>query len=129
MLSFLSEFEILDRKILNLAEEAAELGIELLVMDDGWFKGRNTDTTSLGDWVEDKTKFPDGLQNLAKRVKQKGIEFGIWFEPEMISEKSDLYRTHSVPPFFFLSPDLMYYNVYILSSVVIPVIIMRCNMV
>ena len=80
---------------MNLAEEAAELGIELLVMDDGWFKGRNTDTTSLGDWVEDKTKFPDGLQNLAKRVKQKGIEFGIWLEPEMISEKSDLYRTHS----------------------------------
>lgn len=88
-------FDINEEKILNLAEEAAELGIELLVMDDGWFKGRNTDTTSLGDWVEDKTKFPDGLQNLAKRVKQKGIEFGIWFEPEMISEKSDLYRTHS----------------------------------
>lgn len=72
-------FEINEEKMLTLAEEAAELGIELLVMDDGWFKGRNTDTTSLGDWTEDKEKFPDGLQSLAKKVKQKGIDFGIWF--------------------------------------------------
>ena len=87
-------FEINEEKMLTLAEEAAELGIELLVMDDGWFKGRNTDTTSLGDWTEDKKKFPDGLQSLAKKVKQKGIDFGIWFEPEMISRESDLYREH-----------------------------------
>ena len=85
-------FEINEEKMLMLAEEAAGLGIELLVMDDGWFKGRNTDTTSLGDWTEDKKKFPDGLQSLAEKVKQKGIDFGIWFEPEMISKESDLYR-------------------------------------
>ena len=70
-------FEINEEKMLTLAEEAAELGIELLVMDDGWVKGRNTDTTSLGDWTEDKKKFPDGLQSLAKKVKQKGIDIGI----------------------------------------------------
>ena len=87
-------FEINEEKMLMLAEEAAGLGIELLVMDDGWFKGRNTDTTSLGDWTEDKKKFPDGLQSLAEKVKQKGIDFGIWFEPEMISKESDLYREH-----------------------------------
>lgn len=87
-------FEINEEKMLTLAEEAAGLGIELLVMDDGWFKGRNTDTTSLGDWTEDKEKFPDGLQSLAEKVKQKGIDFGIWFEPEMISKESDLYREH-----------------------------------
>ena len=95
-------FEINEEKMLTLAEEAAELGIELLVMDDGWFKGRNTDTTSLGDWTEDKKKFPDGLQSLAKKVKQKGIDFGIWFEPEMISRESDLYREH--PDWVIRSP-------------------------
>ena len=95
-------FEINEKKMLTLAEEAAELGIELLVMDDGWFKGRNTDTTSLGDWTEDKEKFPDGLQSLAKKVKQKGIDFGIWFEPEMISKESDLYREH--PDWVIRSP-------------------------
>lgn len=95
-------FDINEDKILNLAEEAVDLGIELLVMDDGWFKGRNTDTTSLGDWVEDTTKFPNGLQNLAKKVQQKGIGFGIWFEPEMISEESDLYRVH--PDWVIRSP-------------------------
>ena len=71
-------------------------------MDDGWFKGRNTDTTSLGDWTEDKKKFPDGLQSLAEKVKQKGIDFGIWFEPEMISRESDLYREH--PDWVIRSP-------------------------
>lgn len=95
-------FEINEEKMLTLAEEAAELGIELLVMDDGWFKGRNTDTTSLGDWTEDKKKFPDGLQSLAEKVKQKGIDFGIWFEPEMISRESDLYREH--PDWVIRSP-------------------------
>ena len=95
-------FEINEKKVLTLAEEAAELGIELLVMDDGWFKGRNTDTTSLGDWTEDKKKFPDGLQSLAEKVKQKGIDFGIWFEPEMISKESDLYREH--PDWVIRSP-------------------------
>lgn len=95
-------FEINEEKMLTLAEEAAELGIELLVMDDGWFKGRNTDTTSLGDWTEDKKKFPGGLQSLAEKVKQKGIDFGIWFEPEMISRESDLYREH--PDWVIRSP-------------------------
>lgn len=95
-------FDINEEKILSLAREAAELGIELLVMDDGWFKGRNTDTTSLGDWTEDREKFPDGIQNLAEKVRQTGVGFGIWFEPEMISKESDLYRAH--PDWVIRSP-------------------------
>ena len=87
-------FDINEEKILRLADKAAEAGIELLVIDDGWFKGRNSDTTSLGDWTEDRNKFPKGIQNLAKRVREKGVEVGIWFEPEMISPESELYKQH-----------------------------------
>lgn len=88
-------FALSEEKLLGLADEAVKAGIELLVMDDGWFRGRNSDTTSLGDWVEDKEKFPNGIQNLAKKVREKGLEFGIWFEPEMISYESELYKQHS----------------------------------
>ena len=63
-------------------------------MDDGWFRGRNSDTTSLGDWIEDQEKFPEGLQKLAEKVREKGVEFGIWFEPEMVSPESELYKKH-----------------------------------
>ena len=73
-------FALSEEKLLGLADEAVKAGIELLVMDDGWFRGRNSDTTSLGDWVEDKEKFPNGIQDLAKKVREKGLEFGIWFE-------------------------------------------------
>ena len=73
--------------MLELADTAVEAGIELLVMDDGWFRGRNSDTTSLGDWIEDQEKFPEGLQKLAEKVREKGVEFGIWFEPEMVSSR------------------------------------------
>ncbi len=88
-------FALSEEKLLGLADEAVKAGIELLVMDDGWFRGRNSDTTSLGDWVEDKEKFPNGIQDLAKKVREKGLEFGIWFEPEMISYESELYKQHS----------------------------------
>ena len=87
-------FAISEEKMLELADTAVEAGIELLVMDDGWFRGRNSDTTSLGDWVEDQEKFPEGLQKLAEKVREKGVEFGIWFEPEMVSPESELYKKH-----------------------------------
>lgn len=87
-------FDVDQNKILKLAKKAKEAGIELIVLDDGWFKNRNDDTTSLGDWIEDGRKFPDGIQKLADRVRDLGLEFGIWLEPEMVSEKSDLYKNH-----------------------------------
>ena len=87
-------FDFNEEKILELAKTASELGIELLVLDDGWFGKRNSDNCSLGDWYADKEKLPDGIGGLAKKVKEYGILFGLWFEPEMVSPDSDLYRAH-----------------------------------
>lgn len=81
-------------KCATLAHEAADIGVELFVLDDGWFKGRNDDTTSLGDWSVDLEKLPQGIDNLADSIKHNGLLFGLWFEPEMISRKSDLYNQH-----------------------------------
>lgn len=77
-----------------LAEKAAKLGVELFVMDDGWFGQRNTDTAGLGDWVVNPKKFPHGLGPLIKRVNDLGMDFGLWVEPEMVNRDSDLYRAH-----------------------------------
>jgi len=81
-------------KIEDIAKVGRELGIELFVLDDGWFGKRDSDNCSLGDWVVDKNKLPAGLDDLAKRVNNLGLKFGLWFEPEMISPNSDLYRKH-----------------------------------
>ncbi|MBX4146085.1 alpha-galactosidase [Paenibacillus lautus] len=81
-------------KIEQIASAGRDLGIELFVLDDGWFGKRNDDTTSLGDWVVDKNKLPEGLEDLVKRVRNLDMQFGLWFEPEMISPDSDLYRHH-----------------------------------
>lgn len=78
----------------EIATTAAELGAERFVLDDGWFKGRSDDTTSLGDWTVDETKYPQGLQPLVDHVEALGMRFGIWFEPEMVNRDSDLYRAH-----------------------------------
>jgi alpha-galactosidase len=78
----------------RLAELAAGMGIELFVIDDGWFHGRVTDNAGLGDWWPDEIKFPDGLGPLIERVNQLGMEFGLWIEPEMVNPNSDLYRAH-----------------------------------
>jgi alpha-galactosidase len=64
------------------------MGIDLVVVDDGWFGERNDDTTSMGDWTSNPIKFPHGLKALSHEVNQIGCRFGLWFEPEMISEKS-----------------------------------------
>lgn len=81
-------------KILRIAKAAAELGVELFVLDDGWFGRRDHDDCSLGDWVEDRRKLPRGLKGLAEDVQALGLRFGLWFEPEMISPDSDLFRAH-----------------------------------
>jgi alpha-galactosidase len=78
----------------RLAELAAEMGVELFVVDDGWFTGRRDDHAALGDWVVDREKFPDGLAPLVTRVKQLKMGFGLWVEPEMTNPDSDLYRAH-----------------------------------
>ncbi len=78
----------------SLAQLAAQMGIELFVMDDGWFHGRNDDHAGLGDWWPDASKFPNGLRPLVDRINQLGMEFGLWVEPEMVNPNSDLYREH-----------------------------------
>jgi alpha-galactosidase len=78
----------------QLAELAAKMGIELFVMDDGWFHGRNDDFAGLGDWWPDEKKFPNGLKPLIDKVNQLGMEFGLWVEPEMVNPDSELYRAH-----------------------------------
>ena len=87
-------FHFTEDKIIELAQSAKEAGIELFVLDDGWFGKRNSDTCSLGDWVENRDKLPSGLAGLGKKINDLGLAFGLWFEPEMVSEDSDLYRAH-----------------------------------
>lgn len=87
-------FDFNRRKILNLAKEAAELGMELFVLDDGWFGKRNDDASSLGDWVVNESKLGGSLSSLIDDIHKLGLSFGIWVEPEMISEKSALYMKH-----------------------------------
>ncbi len=87
-------FEFNDDKLVDIAKEAAKLGIEMLVMDDGWFGTRNIDNCSLGDWYVNENKLRGGIKPLVDRVNAVGLKFGIWFEPEMISPNSDLYREH-----------------------------------
>ena len=83
-----------DDKLVEIAKWAKSMGIEMLVMDDGWFGYRNDDHSSLGDWDVNETKLKGGLGSLISRIKALGLKFGIWFEPEMISEDSELYRAH-----------------------------------
>lgn len=83
-----------EEKIVSIAATAKELGVELFVLDDGWFGKRDTDNCSLGDWYPDPKKLPNGVAGLAKRINELGMQFGLWFEPEMVSHDSDLYRAH-----------------------------------
>ena len=87
-------FSFDEEKLLSIAKAAADAGVDLFVLDDGWFGHRDDDTTSLGDWHSDLKKLPGGIRRLGERVRALGIQFGIWMEPEMISPESDLYRTH-----------------------------------
>ncbi len=87
-------FNVNAQNQIELAERAAELGVELFVIDDGWFGARNSDTAGLGDWRVNTEKFPDGLGAVAKRIHELGMKFGLWVEPEMVNPDSDLYREH-----------------------------------
>lgn len=87
-------FDFTGETIVNLAREAAELGIDMVVMDDGWFGYRNDDNSSLGDWYVNEEKLGCSLQELIQQVNDLGVKFGIWIEPEMVNEDSNLYREH-----------------------------------
>lgn len=87
-------FDVNARNQSALAEIASKIGVELFVMDDGWFGKRNNDDAGLGDWFVNKDKFPNGLDELIGKVNSLGMDFGIWVEPEMVNRNSDLYRAH-----------------------------------
>ena len=83
-----------EEKLLRIAETAKECGIELFVLDDGWFGARRDDTAGLGDWKANTELLPDGITGIAQKIEDMGMKFGLWFEPEMVNKNSDLYREH-----------------------------------
>ncbi len=87
-------FKFNEGRLMRLARRARKLGVELFVLDDGWFGARNDDTKGLGDYTVNRRKLPRGLKHFADRIRKTGMEFGLWFEPEMVNEDSDLYRAH-----------------------------------
>lgn len=88
------EFGIDEKKVLDIIPKAKEIGAELLVIDDGWMKGRTDNKCGLGDWVIDRERFPRGLGHISDEVHKNGMLFGIWVEPEMVNPDSDLYKSH-----------------------------------
>lgn len=96
-------FDFNEEKILQIATKAKEVGIELFVLDDGWFGERNIDDRSLGDWYPNLEKLPHGIAGLSKQVEEIGLKFGLWIEPEMVNKNSDLYRAH--PDWLLSTPE------------------------
>ncbi|MCD8390808.1 MAG: alpha-galactosidase [Firmicutes bacterium] len=87
-------FDFTEEKLLRIAEKAKDAGIEMFVLDDGWFGKRNDENTSLGDWVVNTDKIPSGIGGLAKKINDMELKFGLWFEPEAVNPDSDIYRLH-----------------------------------
>lgn len=87
-------FNFNGEKLISMAKDAKDLGIEMLVLDDGWFSTRNSDTSGLGDWYVNEAKLGNTLENIVNQINDIGLDFGIWIEPEMVNENSDLYRNH-----------------------------------
>ena len=87
-------FNFTENRLVQIASKAKECGVELFVLDDGWFGQRNDDHAGLGDWVANPERLPNGIKGLAERIEAMGIKFGLWFEPEMTNKDSDLYRAH-----------------------------------
>jgi len=87
-------FDFTERKLLSLARDAKRLGVELFVLDDGWFGERNSDKAGLGDYYVNRNKLPDGIEGLCARINRMGMKFGLWFEPESVNPDSDLFRAH-----------------------------------
>ena len=100
---YATTFNVNEEHQLALAKVAKELGVEMFVIDDGWFKGRIDDKAGLGDWTVDRNKFPDGLKPMIEKINAMGLDFGIWIEPEMVNPNSDLYRAH--PDWVFHFPN------------------------
>ena len=100
---YATTFDVNETHQLALAKIAKEIGVEVFVIDDGWFKGRKNDRGGLGDWEVDRRKFPDGLQPMIRKINDMGLDFGLWIEPEMVNPNSDLYRTH--PDWVFHYPN------------------------
>lgn len=96
-------FNFDENRILNIAKEAQQVGIDLFVLDDGWFGARNDDTKGLGDWIVNKEKLPNGIQGLSKKINDLGMKFGLWFEPEMVNEASNLFKEH--PDYIISDPQ------------------------
>jgi alpha-galactosidase len=94
-------FNLNEEQQLSLAGVAKEIGIEMFVIDDAWFKGRVNERAGLGDWAVDRDRFPNGLKPIIEKVNEMGMDFGIWIEPEMVSPNSDLYRAHPDWAFHF----------------------------
>ncbi|MDO5135761.1 MAG: alpha-galactosidase [Eubacteriales bacterium] len=87
-------FDFNEEKILNIARKAKEVGVELFVLDDGWFGARNDDRRGLGDWYVNREKLPAGISGLSRKIEEMGLKFGLWMELEMVNKDSDLYREH-----------------------------------
>ena len=87
-------FNFTEDRLVQIASKAKECGVELFVLDDGWFGQRNDDHAGLGDWVANPERLPNGIKGLSERIEAMGIKFGLWFEPEMTNKDSDLYRAH-----------------------------------
>ena len=100
---YATTFDVNEEHQLALAKVAKDLGVEMFVIDDGWFRGRVNDKAGLGDWTVDKNKFPNGLQPMIDKINAMGLDFGIWIEPEMVNPNSDLYRAH--PDWVFHFPN------------------------
>ncbi|MGV8096414.1 MAG: alpha-galactosidase [Mangrovibacterium sp.] len=100
---YATTFNVNEEHQLALAKIAKEIGVEMFVIDDGWFKGRINDHAGLGDWTVDKNKFPNGLNPMIEKINAMGLDFGIWIEPEMVNPNSDLYRAH--PDWVFHYPN------------------------
>ncbi len=96
-------FDFTEESILKIAAKAKELGVELFVLDDGWFGKRDNDQTSLGDWAVYLKKLPNGIDGLARKINDMGLLFGLWFEPEMVNEISELYNLH--PDYVIKTPN------------------------
>lgn len=87
-------FDINEEKIVNIAKKAKQIGIDTMVLDDGWFGKRTDDKTGLGDWSENPERLPNGIDGLCNKINELGMHFGLWFEPEMVNPDSDLFRAH-----------------------------------
>ncbi|WP_338789199.1 alpha-galactosidase [Metabacillus sp. FJAT-53654] len=96
-------FDFNEEKIVDIASTANNLGIELFVLDDGWFGERHDDTSSLGDWFENKDKLPNGIKGLSEKIEALGMKFGLWFEPEMVSKGTKLFEEH--PDWIISTPE------------------------